>query len=83
MDCQKYAVFWVDLDQSLEVEKPMSLDIPDSFPFVRLEHYEGNLQNHHKRNKMLYNKCIVLLRGHVCSLVSNMYVGSDHLKARI
>lgn len=55
MDCQKYAVFWVDLDQSLEVEKPMSLDIPDSFPFVRLEHYEGNLQNHHKRNKMLYN----------------------------
>jgi hypothetical protein len=43
MDCQKYAVFLVDLDQSLVVEKPMSLDIPDSYPFVQQEHYEGNL----------------------------------------
>ena len=46
-----YVVFLVDLDQSLEVEKPMSLDILDSYPFVQLEHYEENLQNHQKTNR--------------------------------
>lgn len=43
MDCRKYAVFLVDLDQSLGVEKPASLDTPDSCPFVQLGHYEVNL----------------------------------------
>lgn len=49
MDCRKCVVFLVDLDQSLEVEKEVSLDIPDSYPFVQLEHYEGNLQNPRKK----------------------------------
>lgn len=82
MDCQKYAVFLVDRDQSLEVEKPVSLDIPDSYPFVQLGHYEGNLKNHQKRNRCYTYihtyKCMVLLRGHghtpfqaMCTLASD------------
>lgn len=43
MDCQKYAVVLADLDRALVVEKPASLDIPDSYPFVQLGHYEVNL----------------------------------------
>lgn len=68
MGCQKYAVFWVDLDRSLEVEKPVSLNIPDNYPFVLLEHYEENLQVTRKETDVIQLKCTVLLKEHVHSL---------------